>query len=125
VPREYVPFDDEQIAQEFAQLDSSSPSDAAKLDFCMLRIEETLPHANPSPALVWTFKDGFKELRHIKGQYKGRLFFYEPNVPEGTQDLVMLVVFRKQSQKTPKTEIAKAMSRMIADLEARQKESEN
>jgi phage-related protein len=124
VAREFVPYDEEQIDAEYAKLEASSERDAAKLDFVMERIEDTAPNENPSPAVVWTFEEGFKELRHMKGDYKGRLLFYEPTLPKGTEELVMLVIFRKQTQKTPKGEIAKAVKRMAADIEKRKQDDE-
>lgn len=117
--REFVPFDFDEIGKEFNLLDASSLRDAAKLDFCMKRIEQTSPKENPSPALVWTFADGLKELRHENANYKGRLLFYIPELPSGSQELVILHVFRKESQKTPRTAIKKALDRMKLDIAKR------
>jgi phage-related protein len=74
--------------------------------------------------MIESFDEGFKELRHEKGAYKERLLFYEPTVSQGTNKLVMLVVFRKQTQKTPKAEINKAKKRMAADIKHRKEEEE-
>lgn len=79
--RELVPFDEEEIDFEFEALRKSSSIDAAKLDFCIGRLEDVEPNENPSPAVVWTFAEGFKELRHKSGSYKGRLLYYEPSEP--------------------------------------------
>ena len=115
-----MPFDVEEIDVEFDALERSSPIDAAKLQFCMARLEDVNPNDNPSPAIVWTFDEGFKELRHKSGSYKGRLLFYEPKIPAGEADVfVMLRVFRKSTQKTPKSEIKKAIQRMNADRKKR------
>ena len=62
------------------------------------------------------------ELRHIKGDYKGRLLFYIPKFPKGTEEMVMLVVFRKQTQKTPQSIVKLAEKRMKADLTKRKQE---
>jgi phage-related protein len=116
MPREFVSFDDDAIEEELDALDKASSSDLAKLDFCMRRYEQVSPKENPSPALVESFDEGFLELRHIRGDYKGRLLFYVPKVPKGTEELVMLVVFRKQTQKTPQPVINLAEKRMKADV---------
>ena len=123
VPGEFVPFDQDQIDAEFEALERASASDAAKLEFCMELIEDTPAHENPKPALVRTFDEGFKELRHEKGIYKGRLLYYDPPMTAGeAQELVVLVVFRKQTQKTPNAIVNKAVSRMRLDL-AKRKET--
>jgi phage-related protein len=119
MPREFVPFDVKVIDDEFDALRRSSSTDAAKLEFCINHFEEVSPKENPSPAMIESFGEGFKELRHEKGAYKGRLLFYEPNLPKGTEDLVMLVLFRKQTQKTPGAEIRKALRRMAQDIARR------
>ena len=75
IGREFVPYDKEQIDAEFSALRTSSASDAAKLEFCIARYEELSPKENPSPAMIESFEEGFLELRHIKGDYKGRLLF--------------------------------------------------
>ena len=119
--REFVPFDEAVIEKEFEALERASVVDLAKLDFCMKRYEEVSPKENPSPAFIQTFADGFLELRHIKGDYKGRLLFYPATSPKETEDLVMLVVFRKQTQKTPAAVIELAVKRMRIDQEKRRK----
>jgi len=126
VAREFVPFDEEEIDFEFEALRKSSSFDAAKLDFCIGRLEDVEPNENPSPAVVWTFAEGFKELRHKSGSYKGRLLYYEPSEPHlAKQELVILRVFRKSTQKTPKAEINKAIRRMNSDIQRRKNEEGN
>ena len=120
--REFVSFEEDAIEEELDALERASSSDLAKLDFCMRRYEQVSPKENPSPALVESFDEGFLELRHIKGDYKGRLLFYVPKVPKGTEELVMLVVFRKQTQKTPRAMIDLAEKRMKADMAKRNEE---
>ena len=123
--REFVPFDEEVIEKELDALERASISDLAKLDFCIRRYEQVSAKENPSPALIETFDEGFLELRHIKGNYKGRLLFYMPKLPKGTEKLVMLVVFRKETQKTPPAMIDLAEKRMRADLAKRKLEEKN
>ena len=123
VSREFVPYDEAQIDAEFDALRISSPSDAAKLEFCIERCETVSPKENPSPAMIESFDEGFQELRHIRGSDKGRLLFYAPTLPRGTEEQVMLTVFRKQTQKTPKGTIEQAKRRMAADIERRKKEN--
>lgn len=120
-----MPFDEEEIDTEFETLRRSSSVDAAKLEFCVGRVEDVASNVNPSPALIWTFDDGLKELRHENGRYKGRLLFYEPPTEGEVQELVILAVFRKQTQKTPKSEINKALNRMQADLKRRSEREED
>ena len=123
--REFVPFDEEVIDRELDALEKASSSDLAKLDFCMRRFEQVSPKENPSPALIESFDEGFLELRHIKGDYKGRMLFYMPKVPKGTEELVILVVFRKQTQKTPQDMVRLAERRMKADLAIRIEKEKN
>jgi phage-related protein len=124
VAREFVPFDGDAIDAEVEALKATSAIDWAKLAACIERYEEVSPRENPKPAMIESFEEGFLELRHFKGEYKGRLLFYVAKKPKGTEDLVMLVVFRKQTQKTPKATVALAVKRMKADME-RRKQKEN
>ena len=91
----------------------------------MRRYEQVNHKENPSPAFIESFDAGFLELRHIKGNYKGRLLFYVPKAPKGTEELVMLVVFRKQTQKTPRAMIELAEKRMKVDMARRNDEEKN
>jgi phage-related protein len=120
--REFVPFDENVIDQEFEALRKSSSLDLAKLLFCIQRFEQVSPKDDPSPAFIQSFDAGFLELRHKKGEYKGRLLFYAPKAASGTEELVILVVFRKETQKTPNAMIKLAIKRMKQDLERRQTE---
>jgi phage-related protein len=120
--REFVPFDENEIEKELDALKKSSISDLAKLDFCMSRYELVGANENPSPALIKPFDEGFLELRHFKGNFKGRLLFY---LPKGSEEMVMLVVFRKETQKTPMAKIDLAVKRMNVDIEKRKKELES
>jgi hypothetical protein len=81
--REFGPFDETAIEDELDALEKASISDLAKLDFCMRRYEEVDPKENPSPALIRSFEKGFLELRHMKGDYKGRLLFYARKFSHG------------------------------------------
>lgn len=125
MPREFVPFDEDEIEKELDALEKASISDLAKLDYCMRRYEQVNPKDDPSPAFIQSFDEGFLELRHKKGEYKGRLLYYVPRVPKGTEELVMLVVFRKETQKTPTAMISLAEKRMKADIARRKNEEED
>ena len=125
MPREFVPFDEAVIEKELDALEKASSSDLAKLDFCMRRYEMVSTKENPSPASIETFDEGFLEIRHIKGNYKGRLLFYISKLPKGTEELVMLVVFRKETQKTPQAMIDLAEKRMKADVAKRKMKEMN
>lgn len=119
--RAFVPFDRRTIDRELDDLLRASAKDAAKLDFCVLRYQNVGFGENPSPAAIKQFKEGFLKLRHASGEYKGRLLFYVPNQPRGTSDLVILTVFRKETQKTPKEIVARAVQRMSKDRDQRSK----
>ena len=125
MPREFVPHDEPVIEAEADALKKAAKTDWSKLAYCIERYEEAGPKENPSPAMIEAFGEGFLELRHIKGDYKGRLLFYVPKSPKGTEDLVMLVVFRKQTQKTPQAMIDLAVRRMKADMERRKEEEKD
>ncbi|CAN5638846.1 hypothetical protein BH11ARM2_BH11ARM2_25050 [soil metagenome] len=122
MPKKFVPFDKEVVLKELQNLARSGAKDAAKLDYCTERIEENGLERDNSPALVQYFDDGLIELRHNSGVYKGRMFFYMAEHPAGTEDLVVLRVFRKETPKTPQREISTAESRMKADRNRRKQE---
>lgn len=113
--REFIPFDEAVIDAELDELRRTSAQDAAKLEYCVERYEES-GNANPHPALIKSFDEGFKELRHVKDHYAGRLFYYERTESrigeEPIQILVILRVFRKGGQDTPARELRTAEARM-------------
>jgi phage-related protein len=123
--REFVRFDQEVILAEIAALRKADKKDLAKLVYCIERYQDVSPKENPAPAMVESFDEGFLELRHENGAYKGRLLYYVPKVPTATEELVMLVVFRKQTWKTPKAMVNLAVKRMKADMERRKEEEKN
>jgi phage-related protein len=47
------------------------------------------------------YGDGIYRLRHIKPTYQGRLLFFASGRSSDFEELVMLVVYKKQSQKAP------------------------
>src|SRR5437868_2244118 len=115
--REFVPFNKELIDAEFAALERSNEVDAAKLDFCMNRYENS-GFENPHPAVIKPIDQALKEVRHAKDDYAGRcIFFDEPKEKESSkkggkrkpvpnvQKLIILRIFRKEGQKTPPSEI--------------------
>jgi hypothetical protein len=102
--REFVLFDENVIEKELGKLKESSKFDLAKLEFCTRYYQQLDPKKVPSPAINSSDK-GNLELRHKKGFYKARLLYCESKVPKGTEELVMLLVFRKDSQNTPKAMI--------------------
>ena len=116
--REFVSFDEAVIDAEYADLAKSSSMDEAALLRCIERYE-TCGRDDPSPALIKSFQEGFKEIRHIKGKYKGRMLFYErPRVQGEKEILVELRVFRKETQETPLRERRIAEARMKAHIKA-------
>lgn len=114
VARQFVPFDEATIDAEFDELARSSVQDETALLRCMERYE-TCGRDGPSPALIKPFSEGFKELRHLKQNYAGRLLFYDRPRERGTDDvLIQLRVFRKEGQDTPMRERRTAEARMKA-----------
>jgi phage-related protein len=95
--REFIPFDEDAIQKE---LDELPPKDAAKLAALMNHYEQS-GFGNPSPAQVDDYGDGIYRLRHIKPTYQGRLLFFASGRSSDFEELVMLVVYKKQSQKAP------------------------
>jgi len=66
---------------------------------------------NPSPAQVDDYGDGIYRLRHIKPAYQGRLLFFASDRSSDFEELVMLAVYKKQSQKAPLHVLEKARKR--------------
>lgn len=93
----FVPFREDTIQKE---LDELPPKDAAKLAALMAHYEQC-GLGSPSPAQIDDYGEGICRLRHIKPAYQGRLLFFASDRSSGFEQLVMLVVYKKQGQKVP------------------------
>ena len=105
--REFIPFDEEIVQKE---LDALPASDAAKLGMLMDHYE-TVGLGNPSPVQIDDYGDGLYRLRHIKPAYQGRLIYFSVDREAGFERLVILTVYKKQSQKVPTSVIETAKRR--------------
>lgn len=124
MPQRFVPFDEGVIVKELKALAKSDAKSAAKLGYCIERVENEGLDGDHGPAKIQDFGNGLKELRHDSGTYKGRAFFYEAEGPAGIGDLVILRVFRKETAKTPLREIETAEERMKNDRKRRTLEAQ-
>ena len=106
--REFVYFDFDIIRSEFAAL---TDKDRAKL-LALLEHYRNAGLGNPSPAQIDDYGEGLYRLRHIKPAYQGRLLFFAIERVAGFERLVVLTVFKKQSQDVPQNILDRARSRM-------------
>lgn len=106
--REWVYFDFETIQGEFADLPDK---DRAKL-LSLLEHYRTVGLGNPSPAMIDDYGGGLYRLRHIKPAYQGRLIFFAVERLAGLERLVILTVYKKQSQDVPQNILERSRSRM-------------
>lgn len=116
--REWIYFNFETIQAEFADLPDK---DRAKL-LSLLEHYRTVGLGNPSPAQVDDYGDGLYRLRHIKPAYQGRLIFFAVERVAGFERLVVLTVYKKQSQEVPQNVLDRARTRMA---EYRRRRNEN
>jgi phage-related protein len=97
--RKFKPFDRDAIVEELETIDSSG---RGKLFWLMTKYAR----GEAAPYMIRQFSEGFSEIRHQDAQYQGRAMFFEHG------DLIILVAFRKESQKKPKRLIELARKRM-------------
>lgn len=97
VRRDFVPFDEETILRELRTLPNG---DRAKLE-ALIEHYETVGLGNPAPAQVDDYGDGLYRLRHVKPAYQGRLIFFAVDRMKGFERLIILTVYKKESQKMP------------------------
>lgn len=95
--REFIPFDESIIRKEFLALPDL---DRAKM-LALIEHYQQCGFGNPSPAQVDDYGGGLYRLRHVKQAYQGRLIFFATDRVAGFERLVILVVFKKQSQDLP------------------------
>lgn len=106
--REWVYFDFETVR---AELDALPEKDEGKL-LALMEYYLTVGLNNPSPVQIDDYGDGIKRLRHIKPAYAGRALFFTIDREAGFERLVVLTVYKKQSQGVPKSILDRARSRM-------------
>ncbi len=93
-----------------AELDGIPAKDAAKLTSLMEHYR-TAGLSNPAPALIDDYGGGIKRLRHVKPAYQGRLIFFIVDRTAGFERLVVLTVYKKQSQDVPQNILDRAKAR--------------
>src|SRR5947209_1503191 len=101
--RKFIPFEPATITEEFRRLDSPH---RAKLMYAMERFQESFIKVAPA-AIKSGYPQGILEIRHQEGVYKGRALFFERT----SEQLIVLIVYRKESNKTPKRFIGLALNR--------------
>lgn len=114
--REWVFFDQGVIR---AELDDLPAKDASKLTSLMEHYR-TVGQGNPSPVMIDDYGNGLYRLRHIKSAYQGRLIFFAVDRAAGFERLVVLTVYKKQSQGVPQNVLDRARSRRT-QFEAKEK----
>jgi phage-related protein len=67
------------------------------------------------------YGDGLYRLRHVKLAYQGRLIFFAVDRAAGFERLVVLTVYKKQTQKVPARVLETAKRRKKQWEEARKK----
>ena len=72
--------------------------------------------------MIDDYGDGIKRLRHIKSAYQGRVLFFATESRAGYEKLIVLTVFKKQSQDVPNNVLARARERRTA-YEARRRDN--
>ena len=75
-----------------------------------IRGERTLPPVERTSGSS-LYEDGLYRLRHIKPAYQGRLIFFAVDRAAGFERLVILTVYKKQSQKAPASVLETAKRR--------------
>ncbi|CAN5436866.1 hypothetical protein BH11ARM2_BH11ARM2_31310 [soil metagenome] len=106
--REVEYFDEETIEAEIAALERS---DAIKLLY-LLELYRTCGIQATSPLYIEDYGEGLLLLRHTSGAYKGRCFFVTTIKRKDFQKCVVLLVYRKESQKADPQAVERARRRM-------------
>lgn len=109
--RKFEPFDADVINAEFAALPGS---DRYRLMISMKRYQDE-PDGNYRPARVDSYGDGLLRIRHESGDYQGRALFSRVRSMAGRRDvpqrLVLLVVYKKESDSVPRHILQRARDR--------------
>lgn len=106
--REIVPFDDEIIRSELSDLPIK---DRAKL-VALIEYYEESQSGNPYPVQLNVYDHGLIRLRHAKASYQGRAILYIAESKKEFQRLVLLVIYKKESNKAPDSILVTAKKRM-------------
>jgi len=102
VPRKFAPFDDEVIRKEFLDLPRESARD---LKWAMVN------HQN-GRELNYTLRNYGDDLLMIKGHGQGRCLFFGKEVAGDEEKLIVLLIYKKESQEVPERVLRTARDRM-------------
>jgi phage-related protein len=108
VRREIQAFDGETIRSE---LNALPKKDRSKLSALIEYLEEC-PRENPHPVQIDAYENGVLRIRHIKAAYQGRALCYIAESREGFQKFVLLLVYKKESDRVPPAMLETAKRRM-------------
>ena len=82
------------------EVDALPAKDAAKL-LTLIDHYEACGLGDPTPVQIDGYGDGIYRLRHVKPAYAGRLLFFPVDRRAGYERLIVLLVYKKEGQKTP------------------------
>ena len=113
--RKFVPFDPVTILREFQRL---SRADYQALKHAMGKYAQSEDEILP-PAMVedqHKYGEKYKPLvkvRHRNGNHAGRAFFYRGPEENGVQAMIVLLVYKKESDEAPQRLLEAAYQRMV------------
>jgi len=100
VPKLFRPFDPKVVEKEFLAIPIN---DRSKLISVMTAHERE----EAGPIKIQTYGGGISCIRHISGRYQDRCLFAET-----ADDLVILTVYKKETQEIPQHILERAQSRL-------------
>ncbi|CAN5517637.1 hypothetical protein BH11ARM2_BH11ARM2_30330 [soil metagenome] len=114
--RKFVPFASDTIKKEMGKLpdDDFAALKHAMSSFAKSQGDEILPPATSEGQGKYDqkFRDIHK-IRHRNQDFKGRGFFYYGPVTNGTQHLVVVLVYKKEKSDAPRHLLEAALDRMV------------
>ena len=105
--REFSFFDEATIV---AELNDLPTRDRAKLVAVMEHYEQ-VGLGDPAPAKIDGYGDGLFRIRHASAAYQGRALFCVALAGPSRQELVVLTVYKKESDAMPKAVLKRALQR--------------